>query len=97
MRVRVTRHQYEKRVYINGVEEKRFFRDGTEDPKVELVSGSFLEGWLKSAEWFDRLVAETGQPAEKHEKLSGGVIKVTQFNPEGVEYVTIFTPVRRVT
>ena len=84
MAIRVTASQYEKQVYI----------DGVADGEPELVGGEFLKGWLKSAEWFDNLVAEAGQPAETHKKLSGGVIVVEQFNPEGVKYTTIFTPVR---
>lgn len=84
MYVRVTRRQYNMQSYV----------DGVEDSVPELVGGEWVKGWLKSADWFNNLVAEDGQPPELHEKLSGGVIKVTRYNPEGVKHVTLFTPTR---
>ncbi len=80
--VRVNAKVYEKRVTI----------DGVEDDSREVMSRTQVEGWLKAASWFNNLVAETGQPPERHEKVDG-VIIVTQFNPEGVRYITTFAPV----
>ncbi len=83
--VRVTHEMYIARTYINGV------HDSGRD---HVAAQHAVVSWLSAASWFDNLVAIDGQPPEKHEKLSGGVIKTTRFNPAGDEYVTIFTPVR---
>lgn len=81
--VTVKHGRYESRTYIDGVHASD--RDTVTDQ-------AGVTRWLAAASYFNDLVEQDGQPPEKHEKLSGGVIKTTRFNPAGVEYVTIFTP-----
>lgn len=82
--VRVDREKYTAVTYINGVRIKE--RDTVTDREGVMR-------WLASAEYFDNLVQQDGQPPEVHKKLRGGVIVTTRFNPTGDKYVTIFMPV----
>lgn len=76
--IRVDRSIYMKTVTEYGVP--------VEPP--EQMGEQFVRTWLDSSAFFDAL---TSTP-EVHEKLPGGVIRVTQTTPWDTKRITTFTP-----
>lgn len=73
------------------VDHQTYLKTVTEDGEgveVEPMSGEYVKNWLNASSFFDNLVDKP----EVHEKLKGGVIRVTQHTPWDTVRVVTFTP-----
>lgn len=67
---------------------KTVVEDDKPEGEPEPMSSEFVKSWLKDSGFFDNLV----ETPEVHEKLAGGVIRVTQTTPWETVRVVTFTP-----